>query len=57
ALLAADLEGEELLRALQQHPAGEYLLVEPGDGAVYGVLAAADVERVLSGAPGSPPRS
>lgn len=40
--LPADLSGEELVRAMQQTPASEYVLMEP-DGSVLGVLAAADV--------------
>ena len=41
--LPADLDGEQLLVAINRTPATEYLLVEP-DGSVYGVLATADVE-------------
>lgn len=40
--LSADLVGEDLVRAMQQVPAGEYVLVET-DGSVLGVLAASDV--------------
>jgi Zn-dependent protease/CBS domain-containing protein len=47
-ILPADLTGEELVVALRRAPASEYLLVEP-DGRVYGVLAAADVDRAFSG--------
>jgi Zn-dependent protease/CBS domain-containing protein len=47
--LTADLDGEQLLNALRSTPASEYLVVE-ADGAVYGVLAVADVERRLSAA-------
>ena len=47
-LIAADLEGEALVRAIRSTPAGEYVLVEP-DGSVYGVLVAADVERAFGG--------
>lgn len=47
-VLAADLEGESLIAAMRESPAGEYLLVERG-GEVYGVLVAADVDRVFSG--------
>ncbi|GGF34262.1 peptidase M50 [Marmoricola endophyticus] len=45
--LSSDLDGEELLDAMSAHPASEYLLVD-ADGAVYGLLAARDVERALS---------
>ncbi|MEU0570096.1 site-2 protease family protein [Nonomuraea sp. NPDC005983] len=47
-VLAADLEGEPLIDAMREAPAGEYLLVERG-GEIYGVLATADVNRVFSG--------
>lgn len=47
-VLAADLTGEPLLRALQRTQATEYLLVEP-DGQVAGVLLAVDVERATAG--------
>lgn len=47
--LRVDIGGEDLLDAMSSTPASEYLLVEP-DGAVYGVLAARDVERALSSA-------
>ncbi len=40
--LPADLSGEQLVQALQQTPAAEYLLVEP-DGSVLGVLSTKDV--------------
>jgi Zn-dependent protease/CBS domain-containing protein len=46
--LPADLSGEALVDALRRAPASEYLLLEP-DGRVYGVLAAADVDRVFAG--------
>ncbi|HEU4491065.1 MAG TPA: site-2 protease family protein [Jiangellales bacterium] len=46
SVIPADLEGEALARALQAAPAPEYLLVDSA-GAVYGVLAAADVEAAL----------
>jgi Zn-dependent protease len=45
--LPADVSGEALVRALQRAPATEYLLVEP-DGAIYGVLSTADVDRAFS---------
>jgi CBS domain-containing protein len=41
--LSTDLGGEELLAALRSAPAPEYLVTDPA-GAVYGVLAATDVE-------------
>ncbi len=46
-LLPADLRGEELIRAMQRTPASEYVLVER-DGAVYGLLTTADVDRAVS---------
>ncbi|HSK25488.1 MAG TPA: site-2 protease family protein [Jiangellales bacterium] len=46
SVLAADLEGEALARALQAAPAPEYLLVD-AQGSVYGVLTTADVEAAL----------
>jgi Zn-dependent protease len=46
-LLDADLDGENLLRAMQATPATEYVLVE-GDGDVYGVLATSDVDAAFS---------
>ncbi|MDX6427931.1 MAG: hypothetical protein QOE54_297 [Streptosporangiaceae bacterium] len=46
--LSADLVGEELVTAVRQAPASEYLLVEP-TGQVYGVLAADDVNRAFAG--------
>jgi len=48
-LLDADLDGEALVRAMQQTPATEYLLIEP-DGAIYGVLVTADVDAAFSAA-------
>ena len=45
-VLTTDLTGEQLLLAIRDHPASEYLVVEPGGG-IYGVLATADVERRL----------
>ncbi len=48
-VISAELAGEQLVRALQAAPATEYLVVEP-TGEVYGVLAAADVERAFAGA-------
>ncbi|MGZ4429691.1 MAG: M50 family metallopeptidase [Nocardioidaceae bacterium] len=43
----ADLAGEALIRAMQQTPAAEYLLVEP-DGSIYGVLTSDDVDRAFA---------
>ncbi|MFF9729786.1 site-2 protease family protein [Streptomyces albidoflavus] len=51
----AELAGEELLERLRAHPASEYLVVEE-DGAVYGVLAASDVERAFVKAMARPGR-
>jgi Zn-dependent protease len=45
--LPADIGGEELIRAMQESPASEYLLVEP-DGSVYGVLTTQDVDRAFA---------
>ncbi len=47
-VLSADLTGMELLQAVQQHPATEYLLTERS-GQVYGVLAAADLDVAFAG--------
>jgi Zn-dependent protease len=43
-IIEADLEGENLVRAMQAAPATEYLVVEPTTREVYGVLATADVD-------------
>lgn len=45
-MLPADLQGEELLRAMQTTPATEYVLMEPS-GSVYGVLVARDVDNAF----------
>jgi CBS domain-containing protein len=45
--LGADLTGEELVEAITARPASEYLVLE-ANGDVYGMLAAADVERALT---------
>ncbi len=45
-MLSADLEGEELLRAMQTTPATEYVLVEPS-GSIYGVLVTKDVDNAF----------
>jgi Zn-dependent protease/CBS domain-containing protein len=47
-LLPADLAGEALLERLRSTPASEYVVVDT-DGAIYGVLAAADVAAALRG--------
>jgi len=41
--LSADIDGEQLLAAINRTPATEYLLLDP-DGSTYGVLVTADVE-------------
>lgn len=46
-LLAADLEGEALFRAMKQTPASEYVLVEP-DGSVHGLLVTNDVAEAFN---------
>jgi Zn-dependent protease/CBS domain-containing protein len=43
----ADLSGEPLILAMQKVPATEYLLVDD-DGAVYGVLVTADVDKAFA---------
>ncbi|CAL9379207.1 hypothetical protein SUDANB58_01017 [Streptomyces sp. enrichment culture] len=52
--VSAELAGEELLDVLRATPATEYLVVEE-TGAIYGVLAAADVERAFVRAMARPP--
>jgi Zn-dependent protease len=47
-VLPADLSGMALIEAVRRAPASEYLLVEP-TGQVYGVLAAADLDRAFVG--------
>jgi len=49
-LINASWSGEELLARLQLAAASEYVVVDPA-GAIYGVLAAVDVARALSGSP------
>jgi Zn-dependent protease/CBS domain-containing protein len=49
--IGVDASGEELVSAIQQAPATEYLVEDEG-GLVYGVLATADVERAVTRAPG-----
>ena len=46
-VLTADLSGPRLIEALEAQPATEYLVVDR-EGAVSGVLATADVQRVLA---------
>lgn len=46
-VLGIDLAGEGLVAALRANPASEYLVVD-GEGAVYGVLAAADIDAALA---------
>jgi Zn-dependent protease len=48
--LPAALTGEDLILAISRKPAAEYLLVEE-DGAIFGVLATADVDRAFRDAP------
>ena len=45
-MLPADLQGEELLRAMQTTPASEYVLLEPS-GSVFGVLVTKDVDNAF----------
>ena len=45
-VLDAGISGEDLIRALSNTPAEEYVLIEE-DGTVYGVLATADVDRAF----------
>jgi Zn-dependent protease len=47
-VLSANLSGMDLIKAVQQAPASEYLLIEPS-GQVYGVLAAADLDLAFAG--------
>jgi hypothetical protein len=47
-VLPADLEGLDLIKAVQQAPASEYLLTEP-NGQVFGVLAASDLDIAFAG--------
>jgi len=50
AVLSADLEGMELLQAMQARPSAHYLVVDlSGGGGLVGVLATSDVEAALSG--------
>lgn len=47
-VLSADLSGLELIKAVQQVPASEYLLIEPS-GQVFGVMAASDLDIAFTG--------
>lgn len=47
-VLSADLSGLDLIKAVQENPASEYLLIEP-TGQIYGVLAAADLDLAFAG--------
>ena len=47
-VLPADLSGMELIKAVQQAPASEYLLIEPS-GQVFGVMAASDLDIAFAG--------
>lgn len=47
--LRTDLKGDALLAAVQEHPASEYLVVEPS-GVLFGVLSRADVIAALQSA-------
>jgi Zn-dependent protease len=48
--LPVGISGEDLVRAITRTPATEYLLLED-DGAVYGVITTADVDRAFRAAP------
>ena len=45
-VLAADIAGEDLVRAMSRLNTEEYVLVEP-DGTIYGVLSTTDVDRAF----------
>lgn len=47
-VLPADLSGLDLIKAVQQAPASEYLLIEPS-GQVFGVMAASDLDIAFAG--------
>jgi len=44
--LPVSIAGEDLVRAINEHPATEYLLFDE-DGSIYGVLSTADVDRAF----------
>jgi Zn-dependent protease len=46
-VLSADLGGEQLIAAMRAMPTSEYLVLET-DGQIFGVLAAADVQRAFA---------
>ncbi len=46
-VLPVDIDGEELLRRMQETPASEYLVLDR-DGGIYGVLATVDVDDTLA---------
>jgi hypothetical protein len=48
--LPVGISGEDLVRAITRTPATEYLLLED-DGAVFGVLTTADVDRAFRADP------
>ena len=48
-MLRSDMAGDALLAAVQEHPATEYLVVEPS-GALFGVLARSDIIAALQAA-------
>jgi hypothetical protein len=45
-VLSADIEGEDLIKAMNGTPAEQYVLVE-SDGSIFGVLTTADVDRAF----------
>jgi hypothetical protein len=47
AVLAAGLEGEALIGAMQAHPSAHYLVLDP-DARWAGVLSTSDVEAALA---------
>jgi len=47
-VLSADLSGMDLIKAVQQAPTSEYLLIE-SNGQVFGVLAAGDLDLAFAG--------
>jgi hypothetical protein len=47
-VLSANLSGLDLIKAVQQVPASEYLLIEPS-GQVFGVMAASDLDIAFTG--------
>jgi Zn-dependent protease/CBS domain-containing protein len=49
-VVSADLTGEDLVNAITRRPSSEYLVVERS-GEIYGILAAADVERAVAAPP------